>query len=224
MWATDDPGAFAHEMGHLMGIDDHYTDYFRTSSGAKIPLPQNGLEGDALQAALPKGISKDAGRIESAPWYPNDIMADRTKGFSDSELRFFSRNASLDIHDDPGDILVNKNPGDQNMITAHPFDLIVPPHGTATANGLTAYCINEHLHVPNASGGFDVLGPAGEQPGPAAAALQRLAEVVGRTLPAYGSLAAVDAFWRISDDASTTDDDALKLFADAGGRRPRPTR
>ena len=40
--------------------------------------------------------------------------------------------------------------------------------------------------------------------------------VVGREVPAYGSLAAVDAFWRISDDSSTSDADALKLLADAG--------
>ena len=166
----------------------------------KIPLPRNGLEGDALQAALPKGISKDAGRVASKPWYPNDIMSITSKGFTDSELRFFSRTASIDIHSNPGDILVNKNPADQNMITAYPFDLLVPPRGTATANGLTAYCINEHLHIPDVPGGFDVLGPAGEQPGPGAAALQKLADVVGREVPAYGSLAAVDAFWRISDD------------------------
>jgi hypothetical protein len=55
VWATDDPAAYPHEMGHLMGLDDHYTDYFHTSAGANIPLPRNGLEGDALQAALPRG-------------------------------------------------------------------------------------------------------------------------------------------------------------------------
>jgi len=216
VWATDDPGAFAHEMGHLMGLDDHYTDYFLTSSGVKIPLPQNGLEGDALQAALPHGISKDAGRVASTPWYPNDIMSIASKGFTDAELRFMSRNASLDIHDDPGDVLVNKDSGAQDLLTAHPFDLLVPPHGTATVNGLTAYCINEHLHIPDSAGGFDVLGPIGAQPGATAAALQRVANTVGAEVASTGSFAAVDAFWRVSDNASTSDPDALKLLADAG--------
>jgi hypothetical protein len=223
-WSTDDPGTdpggWSHEVGHILGFPDHYTDNFVLPGGKSIPLPQNGLEGDALKAAL-KGINPSTGAVKSVPWKGlyNDIMA-RTGGqFTDAELNYLATHAGLHIHSDPGDILVNKSGGDQNLGVGNVFDMTVPYKGTSHLDGMFGWCIDLHKHVPDPDSAFDVLGPASAQGNAAMDALAKVLAVVAKrvTPENFGYVrGSSDAIWRVTDDSPTSDPDAISILNEAG--------
>jgi hypothetical protein len=203
-----------HEVGHLLGLDDQYNDYFHiNSTGANVQMPENGLEGDALRAALPPGISPSDGVLISKPFKgsEHDVMgADRGK-VSQTDVNQIAASADEVVTDVPGDVLLNKNLDDQNMVVGAPFSLRIPKGGTAHVDGMIAYCIDLSRHVPGTSGsaGFDPLGPAGSLGTPAMTALQAVVGVIasqegppadyvsgGNNVPG-----ANEAIWRITDDA-----------------------
>jgi hypothetical protein len=223
-WSVfDRPLAAPHEVGQLLSIDDHYSDYFHiTRTGANVKLPDNGLEGDALQAALPAGIRASDGYVFSKPWpgYGKDLMATGKGRLRQTDLNRIVAGADIVVHDDPGDVLVNKSPADQNLITAAPFDLRIPKGQHAHVDGLVAYCIDLSRHIPGTtSNAFDALGQASALGGDAMTALQRVVDVIAARQP--GPLQAVpganDAIWRITDDTdATSDPDAVSILQAAG--------
>jgi hypothetical protein len=130
--------------------------------------------------------------------------------------RFAVAGASkLTIESKPGDLLLNKDGGAQNLAVGAPFELTVEPGKPGHADGLVAYCIDLHHHVPSEGQGFDVLGPAGRRPEPSLQYLQRVLEVAA-TLQATALVetpGAQDAVWRISDDSSADDGAAILALA-----------
>jgi hypothetical protein len=239
---------WTHEVGHLMGLDDSYHDVFVVKHGAKAghvyPLPENGLNGAALDSALSKFALKPTdGYLRSdlnKGASPKDLMyaADpKTHTLTvNKEFRYLIEHADVVINDPGGTVLVNKRdgnggagPGDpldhqQNLITAggvvpiyNPdFTLRVRYHSEATVNGLVAYCIDLNREVPKKRTRFDVLGPAADLPDPAMQALARLM-TVARTVPFTGGTqqGLQSAIWRITDSADPTDA-AKSLLAAAG--------
>lgn len=225
--AFDHPSLAPHEVGHLLGIGDHYTDYFHVNStGANIKLPDNGLEGDALQAALPSGIRASDGRLIGKPWkgYEKDLMATGTGRLRQADLNRIVAGADIDVHDDPGDVLLNKSSADQNMITAAPFDLRIPKGQHAHVDGMVAYCIDLHKHIPGTTteAGFDTLGPAGALGSDAMVALQRVVNVIAarQTAPLEQVIGANDAIWRVTDDEDASFDSYATSILQAAGVPP----
>lgn len=228
--AFDQPSSAPHEVGHLLGIDDHYSDYFHINrTGANVKLPDNGLEGDALQAALPPGIHASDGRVFSKPWpgYGRDLMATGTGRLRQADLNRIVAGADIVVHDDPGDVLVNKSQADQNLVTAAPFDLRIPKGQHAHVDGMVAYCIDLHKHVPGFTSqtGFDTLGQASALGGDAMTALQRVVGVIAARQP--GALQAVpganEAIWRVTDDVDATGDSDADSILQAAGVPPAAT-
>src|SRR3954452_24245399 len=179
---------WAHEAALRLGRRDEYDDVFTTNKGLSFKLPENGLEGDELQAALtPLGLDAKLGVVHSVPHslYEHDLLGvGGSARLSPYDLGRLLAGADLDITDVPGDVLLSKDPEAQNFVTGGAFRLRVPRGQSVHVNGLVAYCIDLGRDVPGAGrAGFDVLGPAGELGNEAMDALQRVADVVAAREP-----------------------------------------
>ncbi len=125
------------------------------------------------------------------------------------------------IHADPGDILLNKDPANQNLGVGAPFDLTVTPGKPAHVDGMVAYCMDLSRHPPNFGGSidvFDVLGNAAERPEPsmqaAAAVLREIA--VRQPRPLASTVGANSALWRVTDEVTSLSGAAAAIVTAAG--------
>ncbi|HEU5062439.1 MAG TPA: thioester domain-containing protein [Solirubrobacterales bacterium] len=216
---------WTHEALHLAGLEDQYSNWFRIGS-KDYPIPDSVDIDDPAAVkkwAESKGLDYSKGKAgtKPKPGHEKDIMGDvfggKEKLFQADVNRFalIGRNR-LTIESKPGDVLVNKDGGDQNLAVGAPFELTVEPGKPGHADGLVAYCIDLRRHPPSEGDGFDVLGPAGAQPEPAMKYLQRVLEVAAKLQPAAlePTPGAQDAIWRITDDTSL--DDGAAIYAMAG--------
>ena len=216
---------WTHEALHLAGLEDQYSQVFRIGK-KDYPIPDSVDIADPAAVkkwAESKGLdySKGNAGTKAKPGHENDIMGDVFKGtekLTKPDLNKFAligRN-KLTIESRPGDVLLNKDGGDQNLAVGAPFELTVEPGKPGHADGLVAYCIDLRRHPPSEGDGFDVLGPAAAQPEPAMKYLQRVLEVAAKLQPTAlaSTPGAQDAIWRITDDTSL--DDGAAIFALAG--------
>lgn len=221
---TGDRQIWTHEALHLAGLDDQYSSVFQV--GKKLyPIPDSVDIDDpsALEAwAKSKGLNVKAGKAATKPkpGHENDIMGDVFKGTEkltqlDVDKFAVAGTKKLTIESRPGDLLLNKDGGAQNLAVGAPFELTVEPGKPGHADGLVAYCIDLSHHVPSAGQGFDVLGSAGNQPEPALQYLQRVLDVAAALQPAAlaKTEGAQDAVWRISDDTYAEEGAAILALA-----------
>jgi hypothetical protein len=216
---------WTHESLHLAGLEDQYVQVFRIGK-KDVPIPDSVDIADPSQVeawAKSKGIDYSKGKAgtKPTPGHENDIMGDVFGGkekLSKADLNKFALIGKnrLTIEAKPGDILLNKDGSAQNLAVGAPFELTVSPGKPGHADGLVAYCIDLHHHIPSEGQGFDVLGPAGAQPEPAMKYLQRVLEVAATLQPTAltETPGAQDAVWRISDD--TFLEDGAAIYAMAG--------
>jgi hypothetical protein len=220
-----------HEFGHFMEFGDQYTDsWVPNKGGDPIPLPSTGLEGEALQAALPPGVDASEGRVVSVPREDGDaefgdVMRYAAPGnhYSQADLNGLLAKADIHVHADPGTVVIDKTIGSQNFGVGAPFDLDVPNGGFAHTDGIVAYCLDLLGHETPGVGTntFDVLPKAGELGGEAMDALQRVLDVIAARQPGPleetpGANAAV---WRVTDDLAIEPDgdpDTVAILQAAG--------
>lgn len=220
-----DSQIWTHEALHLAGLEDQYSSFFRVGKKT-IPIPDSVDASDKKELAewaKSQKLDPNAGKLftKAKKGHEQDIMGDVFKGteklqqYAVDKLAAFGAHR-LTIEGKPGDLLLNKDGGSQNLAVGAPFELTVTPGKKAHADGLVAYCIDLSRHSPDEGQGFDVLGLAGDQPQQSMQYLQRVLDVAATLQPAALSETpgAQDAVWRITDDSPT--EDGLAILAMAG--------
>jgi hypothetical protein len=168
------PPTMAHEMLHLMGVDDHYIDVYRYK-GKDYPLPETGMAPTPLKEYLaahkPPLPQPPAGDVRSKTmkgFSRCDIMgASSTKKcrkISPKDLDWFDSQAGTLVKAEPGETLLNKNEATQNMGIGFESIIFAAPGETTVANGISAYCLDHDRGIPF-EGLFDVGPKASEMPG-----------------------------------------------------------
>jgi hypothetical protein len=168
------PGTMAHEMLHLIGIDDHYIDVYRYK-GRDYPLPETGMAPTPLKEYLaahqPPLPAPPAGRVGSKTmkgYGRCDIMgasaSRKCRKISPKDLDWLDSQAGTLVKAEPGETLLNKNEGTQNMGIGFESIVFAAPGSTTVANGISAYCLDHDRGIPF-EGLFDVGPKASELSG-----------------------------------------------------------
>lgn len=223
--AIGDRQIWTHEALHLAGLADQYGSFYRVGK-TDYPVP-DGVDiadpDEVKEWAESKGLPTNGhAGTKPKPGHEQDIMGDTFKGsekLTQAAVDKFAKQGAgkLTIEAKPGDLLLNKDPGSQNLAVGAPLELTAEPGKPAHVDGLVGYCIDLSHHSPAAGQGFDVLGSAGEQPEPAMQYLQRVLEVAAARQPLalQATPGAQEAVWRISDD-SPPDEKGAAILAAAG--------
>ena len=226
-WEAQEQWSWKHEMGHILGIDDHYETFFVFKNGKHpdVKVPNNPTDAQVQKAIGPHFSLRDGKQVtRSANTTPDDFMGSTRNGhLRKIDARRIANRALLVVHDVPGDILVNRDPAEQNLIVGAPFDLTIPTNGFAHVDGMVAYCIDASRLAPHPGSTLDMLGRAGDRGGAAMDALQRVIDVIAAREPGplQATPGANDAIWRVTDDAPISDDDPAAEAILARRRHPR---
>ena len=111
------------------------------------------------------------------PGHENDILANHNANpggvtVLPDDLDALVARAGVHLSAKPGDLILAKDGGQQNLGVGYPLELFAPRGGKAVAEGLYVYCVDLHRSVPASGQGYDVLGPAADQSSGQLAALQ----------------------------------------------------
>jgi hypothetical protein len=159
---------YAHEAGHLMGLDDHYDDYRKQPDGNWKRLNDNQIFNSsdlADQNCAKYGMTKaDFQTFLDNPKtnrltppqvnHENDIMASLNGMPLQSAIDQIASNTSLAISIVPGDIILSNDHLEQNLTITRSEHLFLLPAETKQLPGLYGACIDARKYVP--SGIFDV--------------------------------------------------------------------
>ena len=230
---------YAHEAGHLMGLEDQYEAYAKQEDGTWERESDGETFTDSeladvfaplkpeltLQEILDK-INDGRERItHPLPGSEDDIMGSLEGTVQQSDIDHLAGQSGLIIEIRPGDILVNKE-DQQNFAITRSEDVFVPPGGSKQLDGLYVACIDLSKSVPAAGVGFDVAPPLSQWAGiEAAEHLLALLEYVNEQeffCPGSSSNSQL-AVWRLSDDyaqfnSEQIDEFLLEAGVDVGAR------
>ncbi len=151
-WEAQEQWSWKHEMGHILGIDDHYETFFVFKDGKHpdVKVPNNPTDAQVQKAIGPHFSLRDGKQVtRSTNTTPDDFMGSTRAGhLRKIDARRIANRALLVVHDVPGDILVNRDATSQNLIVGAPFDLTIPTNGFAHVDGMVAYCIDASRLAP----------------------------------------------------------------------------
>ena len=161
---------WAHEAGHLMGLDDTYNDYRKQADGTwkrqndgqsftSEQLANTYHQRYGTTAAALKTVFEIPSFKRHAPpqeGHENDIMAKLTGNPTVSDIDKIASKSGLLIDVQPGDILVNKNRSNQNITITPSERLFVKRGESKTLAGLYGACIDAHDGIPSSYDEFDV--------------------------------------------------------------------
>ncbi len=172
-WRASGPDvekSWAHEAGHLMGRHDTYNDYRKQADGmwrrkndgqsftseqlADMYHEKFGKTAEEMKKKFEKPTCKR--HVAPQDGHENDIMGMLTGNPSVSAIDSIASKAGLVIDVKPGDILINKNKGNQNITITRSERFFVKRGETKTLAGLYGACIDAHDGIPSAYDAFDV--------------------------------------------------------------------
>ncbi len=233
-WFPDDKGndvgTFAHEAGHLMGLEDQYDDWtklptgkWQNSNGGQ-PISEDEMK-NLLESRAPdlppERIAFDLKqKTLSIPRenHADDLMARTKKPPLQSDIDALAAKAGLIINIKAGDVLTDPKTFRQNLIVIHSGDLFVKPGTIKTLNGIYTACIDNAKIPPDDSEVLDIVPSLDKWNGvPAAEYLLKLVKHVDSAQYHCGDFYdAQFAVWRITDNASSGSKKMDSLFNDIG--------
>lgn len=224
---------YAHEAGHLFGLDDRYEDYRKQADGTwrrqsdgqtfTTSSLANELAPSYPEYTLAELLAKleDGRRRATAPvaGSENDLMATLKGSVQQSDIDALAAQAGLVIEVRPGDILVNKDGSEQNFVLIRSEDVFVPTGGSKTLGGLYVACIDGSRSFPSAGVGFDLAPSMSDWRGiEAAQFLQMLVDHVNEQerFCATSGYVPQAAIWRITNNSNMQDSN-VGVFLQAAG-------
>jgi len=210
------PGIYAHEAGHLLGLEDQYDDFERQSNGSWYSKTANTYLSDDVAMAkywLKQDPNRDyastlqkvqKSNLVSPPKddHAGDLMASNWRNPLQEDIDNIAAQAGLLVRIPDGTPLVSRNNAYQNLVVTHGAEIFVPAGQTRTLNGLYAACIDHGQLPPDAGTIFDVAPPLSSWSGiPGAASLAALAHFIDSSGLYCGDHPAAQlAVWRVTDD------------------------
>ncbi len=162
--------SWAHEAGHLMGLPDTYDDYRKQADGtwrrkkdgqsftseqlANMYHEKFGTTAEEMKEKFEKPTCKR--HVAPQDGHENDIMGMLTGNPTVSDIDKIASKAGLVIDVKPGDILVNKDGSNQNIMITRSERFFVNRGESKSLAGLFGACIDAHDGVPGYYDGFDV--------------------------------------------------------------------
>ena len=223
-------GLYAHEAGHLMGLEDQYDDWtklpngkWQNSNGGQ-PISENEMK-NLLESRAPdlspERIKYDLKQTSlSIPreMHENDLMARTKMPILQSDIDALAAQAGLIINIKAGDILADAKTFRQNLVVLHTGDLFLSPGQIKTLNGIYSACIDNAKIPPGESEVLDVAPSLDKWNGiPAAGHLLKLVKHIDSAQYHCGDFYdAQFAVWRITDNASGGSKKMDSLFNDIG--------
>ena len=215
----NDVGLYAHEAGHLMGLEDQYDDWvklpggkwFNTDEGGKLLNDEEmtNLLQERAPDLSPERIKYDLTRKGlSIPRkdHENDLMARTKKPVLQDDIDALAAKAGLIITFKVGDILTCSNDFYQNLIVGHSSDFIILPGQKKTLWGIYTACIDKHKIQPDSAMVFNAAPSLEKWNGvPETEYLLKLIKYIDSTLKYCGNSTqyfAQEAIWRITDNAT----------------------
>jgi hypothetical protein len=227
-------GTFGHEVGHLMGLDDQYSSFIKQPDGS-WSNEQDGTIKYSASDFLNLYHSKHPGdklsddqnflnNNQRSGWpkdgHENDLMGDQEKPPLQSDIDNLAEQAGLIINIKPGDMLVNTENYEQNLVINRSGDLFLKPGAKQTLNGIYAACVDHYRLAPDSARVFAVAPPLEKWNGiNAAQALLKVVRYIdslGYYCNLYDDSFAQEAIWRITDNVKPYDTAADSLLINAG--------
>jgi hypothetical protein len=210
---------YAHEAGHLLGFDDVYNDYVKQADGTWKSGDQTLTSEEWAQLYKERGNTDlteeqlkqwaDSMPVNSSTSIPmegheGDLMADKSGSLSTRHFDELASKAGVIVEVRPGDILVNKNGENQNLVNTRAENIFTENGETKVLEGLWVACIDAHQGIPFMSDIFDIASHLSQWHGiEAALHMQKLLDYVNaKDLYCGGDFATQWAIWRITDNQS----------------------
>ena len=225
-----DPGIFGHEAGHLMGLYDQYDGFRKQSDGSWENERDESMQYSAndflnlYHSHYPEDpLTFDKKMLDGnkrLSW-PNSkgVMASYEDRPTQSDIDSLAKKAGLIINIKPGDMLVDKNNYQQNLVVNHSGDLFLKPGETKTLNGIYAACIDHFKEIPDTGRVFAVAPSLekwnGINAAPTLLKLVRYIDSVGYFCNIFDDYSSQEAIWRITDNTEPLFDstsDSLLLY------------
>jgi len=229
---------YPHEAGHLMGLPDRYTSYYKQPDGTWSKDGGQTTEPvDALAMMLqPRFPGKTLSEIEAIlaqdditfvtvplPGHENDVMGASSGTALQSDIDALAAKAGLVVDIPVGTVFCDKSNPAQNLVVTRERHVFVAKGQTRTIFGLWVACIDGHKEAPDFGIGLDLVPPLSQWTGyPAAAAMQKLLDYVNHNrLYCADQINTQDAIWDISEGTPPTPAESPLLVA-AGVSLPPP--
>ena len=226
------PGTYGHEAGHLMGLDDQYTSYQKLPDGSWLNEQDKTTiysADDYLNLYHSKypdhSLSRDENWLndhDRTGWSTSKgvMSADSQEPPLQSDIDRLAAQAGLIINIKPGDMLVDKNNYQQNLVVNHSADLFLKPGETKTLNGIYAACVDHFKEIPDTGRVFAVAPSLDKWNGinaaPALLSFVRYIDSLGYYCNFFDDYSSQEAIWRITDNTQPFDSTADSLLLDSG--------